>query len=362
MPHNPHSTAPRLHWPRRWLPVVCGPWTLAWLLSAPSWSAEDLGGEGVSPRATAEILQQYGKRQARLHDPSSLVRCGETYWLFSTGRFVSSWSSSDLMEWQRGPAVFSELPAWVRAIVPEQRGHFWAPDIIHLGDRYLLYYSVSSFGKNTSAIALATATTLDPNAADYGWQDQGIVIQTDATDRFNAIDPAVIETAAGELWMAFGSFWSGLQLLALDPATGMPADPAAEPIPLAWNESIEAAHLHERDGWFYLFLNHGTCCQGVESTYEIRVGRSRTINGPYLDQAGRDLRRRGGTLLLASDGPFIGPGHANVSTLEDGDLLHCHYYDASERGRSFLAMMPLTWSSDGWPSVVLTDNGLPAPR
>lgn len=303
-----------------------------------------------------DVLAAHGKRQARMHDPSSLVRCGDTWWIFCTGRLVSSWHSEDLVEWERGPSVFSEMPAWVRDVVPDQRGHFWAPDIIHLADRYLLYYSVSSFGKNTSAIALATATTLDPDDDAYGWSDRGIVIATNSSDRFNAIDPAVIRTESGDLWMAFGSFWSGLHLLELDPATGLRADPTAEPVPLAWNDTIEAAHLHERNGWFYLFLNHGTCCRGVESTYDIRVGRSRTITGPYLDRDGIDLREGGGTLLLGSRGPFIGPGHANVTRRPEGDLLHCHFYDATERGRSFLAMLPLTWTSEGWPALPSTGS------
>lgn len=303
------------------------------------------------PLDPTSVLEHYGKRPVRLHDPSSLVRCGDRYWLFSTGRLVSSWHSSDLVDWQRGPAVFREMPAWVPSIVPEQKGHFWAPDVVQRGDRYLLYYSVSSFGKNTSAIALATTRSLDPASDAYGWTDQGVVIATTAADDFNAIDPAIITTSTGDLWMAFGSFWSGLKLVQLNPETGLLADPTAKPLPLAWHEQIEAAHLVERDGWFTLFLNHGTCCRGVESTYEIRVGRSRSITGPYLDRDGIDLRQRGGTLLLASDGPFIGPGHANVTRVGDRDLLHCHFYDATDRGRSFLAIMPLEWDAAGWPVV-----------
>ena len=302
-------------------------------------------------RDANDALARYGKRDARLHDPSALVRDGDRTWLFSTGQLVSSWHSTDLVEWQRGPSVFREMPAWVRDVVPEQRGHFWAPDVIKINGRFLLYYSVSSFGKNSSAIALATAASLNPESDDYGWTDQGIVIQSTATDDFNAIDPAIIQTDAGELWMAYGSFWSGLQLIQLDPATGLRLDPKAAPVPLAWSREIEAAHIVERDGWFFLFLNHGICCRGVESTYEIRVGRSRSITGPYFDREGRSLRHGGGTLLLASDGPFIGPGHANITLRPEGDLLHCHFYDATERGRSFLAIMPIEWDAWGWPVV-----------
>jgi arabinan endo-1,5-alpha-L-arabinosidase len=243
------------------------------------------------------------------------------------------------------------MPEWVTAIVPDQRGHFWAPDVIQLKDRYLLYYSVSSFGKNTSAIALASNATLDPDDDDYRWVDHGVVIQTSKEDNYNAIDPAVIKTSSGELWMAFGSYWSGIKLIRLDTETGLRSGDDTRVYALAWNEAIEAAHLFEHDGWYYLFLNWGQCCRGIRSTYNIRVGRSRTITGPYVDRNGRQLLQRGGTLLLETDGPFIGPGHANVFRNRDEFVFHCHFYDATNRGRSRLATMDLSWGSDGWPVV-----------
>jgi arabinan endo-1,5-alpha-L-arabinosidase len=109
-----------------------------------------------------------------------------------------------------------------------------------------------------------------------------------------------------------------------------------------------------RDGYFYLFVNWGKCCRGVNSTYEIRMGRSRLITGPYLDKDGVDLMKKGGTLLLATDGAFIGPGHAGI--FEEGGQFwfSCHFYDATERGRSTLAIRPLRWAADGWP--VLDDT------
>lgn len=363
------SDAPRglrqLPWPGLW---ICLSVSISLgLLGRAARATETTPPPSEPATAPTSALVAHGKRDAQLHDPSSIVRCGDTFWLFSTGRLVSSWHSDDLVTWHRGPSVFQEMPPWVRQVVPEQRGHFWAPDVIQLGDRYLLYYSVSSFGKNASAIALATACSLDPASNAYGWTDQGIVIQSSAADTFNAIDPAILQTTDGELWMAFGSFWSGLKLIRLDPVTGLLADPTAAPLPLAFHREIEAAHLCERDGWFYLFLNHGVCCRGVESTYEIRVGRSRSITGPYVDRDGVDLRTAGGTLVLASEEAFIGPGHANVTQLDSGTFLHCHFYDATARGRSYLAMMPLTWTANGWPLVItgeaaVTDTAPPAPR
>ena len=305
----------------------------------------------LSDAEAAALLSRRGKRDVGVHDPSSIVKCDGEYWFFSTGIGVSSWRSKDLRTWQRGPRAFPEIPHWVTDVVPGQRGHFWAPDVIHLDDRYFLYYSVSSFGKNTSAIALASSSTLNPDDPAFRWTDQGIVIQSSGEDDFNAIDPAVIRTESGELWMSFGSFWNGLKLIRLDPKSGKRMEGDRVLRSIASYRQIEAPHIHQHDGWFYLFVNWGKCCSGVDSTYNIRVGRSRTITGPYLDKDGVDLVRGGGTLLLGSDGPFIGPGHASV--FRDGNrfLMSCHYYDGTERGRSRLSIQGLSWSKEGWPII-----------
>ena len=101
----------------------------------------------LSDAEAAKLLSLRGKRDVDVHDPSSIAKCDGEYWFFSTGTGVSSWRSEDLRTWQRGPRVFPEIPRWVTDVVPGQRGHFWAPDVIQLDDRYLLYYSVSSFGR-----------------------------------------------------------------------------------------------------------------------------------------------------------------------------------------------------------------------
>ena len=309
----------------------------------------------TEPRLSGEmertILMQHGKRNAGVHDPSSLVKCDSEYWMFSTGNGVTSWRSVDLQTWQRGPRVFPEIPAWVTDVVSDQRGHFWAPDVIKKDGRYLLYYSVSSFGVNTSAIALASTPTLNPADETFHWTDHGIVVQSSQHDSFNAIDPAVIETESGELWMSFGSFWSGLKLIQLDPRTGKRISSNSPMHSIAFHDEIEAPSIYYHNGWYYLFVNWEKCCRGVESTYNVRVGRSRQITGPYLDKNGVDLRNSGGTLLLKTEGPFIGPGHANVFHDADRYWFSCHYYDGTERGRSMLAIQEMTWGSDGWPDL-----------
>ena len=81
---------------------------------------------------------------------------------------------------------------------------------------------------------------------------------------------------------------------------------------LAYNKSIEASCLYKHDGYYYLFVNWGSCCRGVNSTYNIRVGRSRKVTGPYIDKDGVDMLKAGGTLLLSNQGPLFGPGHAGI--------------------------------------------------
>jgi arabinan endo-1,5-alpha-L-arabinosidase len=303
--------------------------------------------------AVVARLEQLGRRPIRVHDPSTIVKCKDEYWIFCTGRGTPSYRSKDLINWERGPRTFETAPAWVAEAVPGNRGglDFWAPDVIHLGDRYLLFYSVSTFGKNTSAIAVASNPTLDPADPKYRWTDGGIVVRSTDRDDFNAIDPAVFRDADGRLWLSFGSFWSGIKLIQLDPKTGKRIAPASPMIGLSRNRTIEAPFIYRHGGYYYLFVNWGLCCRGVNSTYEIRMGRSEKITGPYLDKDGVDLARGGGSLFLATDGPFIGPGHAGILEERGRYWLGCHFYDPTSRGAGTFAIRPLTWDKDGWPAA-----------
>ena len=306
-----------------------------------------------TPNADA-LLARLGKRDARVHDPSTIVKCKDEYWLFATGMGLDSWRSHDLIRWERGPRVFADLPKWITGVVPDQKGHFWAPDVIFHDGRYLLYYAVSKFGKRTSAIGLASNPTLDPADPGYQWADHGIVVQTKESDDFNAIDPSVYRDVDGRLWLAFGSFWSGIKLIELDPVSGGRITPDSPIYALAWHKSIEAACLYRHGDFYYLFVNWGICCRGVDSTYEIRVGRSRSITGPYLDKEGVDLLKDGGSAFMATDGPFIGPGHVGILVENKRTWVSVHFYDGTRKGMPTLAIRPLRWSDGGWP--VAEDN------
>jgi arabinan endo-1,5-alpha-L-arabinosidase len=163
--------------------------------------------------------------------------------------------------------------------------------------------------------------------------------------------------------MTFGSYWTGLKLIQLDPQSGKRIAPDSKLVSLAYNESIEAGHLCRHDDYYYLFLNWGSCCRGPNSTYNIRVGRSKTITGPYVDKAGVNLLQSGGSLFLATtNGPLIGPGHAGTLNAEGKTwFTSCFEGDLRMGGKATLAIMPLRWNADGWPEAIVHDVKLAAP-
>ena len=287
--------------------------------------------------------------QNRVHDPATIIQSKDTFWTFATGDGIKTLRSTNLTDWQFEKPALATNPTWATDIAAVHRDYFWAPDIIQSNGHYLLYFSVSSWGKNTSAIGLATNVTLDPTDPKFKWSDAGIVVRSFATNDFNTIDPAITFDADGRLWMSFGSYWSGIKLIELDPKTGHRISPDSPQYSLAYNESIEAPFIQRRGANYFLFVNWGQCCRGTNSTYEIRVGRSDKITGPYFDREGKDMLQKGGTPFLHSKPPFYGPGHAGIINVAGQDWFSCHYYDGNNRGRSRLWVGKLGWDTNGWP-------------
>ncbi|ALX65742.1 arabinan endo-1,5-alpha-L-arabinosidase [Microbacterium sp. XT11] len=288
------------------------------------------------------------------HDPA-LVQEDGVWYVYSTGNGTVSdgnvqiRSSRDGVDWRYRGEVWDDKPEWIGERL---RGvdNLWAPELVEHDGTWYLYYSASVFGKNTSVIALATNVTLAPDDPDYEWVDQGVVMESDAGDDFNAIDAGIVEDAEGTPWMAFGSFWSGIRMVELEWPSGKRADDA-EPLRLADRRTppnaIEAPYIVEHDGDYFLFVSRDSCCQGVKSTYNVAVGRADAPQGPYLDRDGVPLLEDGGTPVLAGEGARIGPGGQFVF----GDTLAVHYYDAELGGAFQLALLPITWDADGWPTV-----------
>ncbi|MEO6731717.1 MAG: family 43 glycosylhydrolase, partial [Ferruginibacter sp.] len=151
-----------------------------------------------------------------VHDPV-IIRHDSTYYIFGTGQGISVFSSTDMKHWKQNKPVFSSAPQWAVNAIQGFRGHIWAPDISYHNGQYNLFYSVSAFGKNTSAIGVATNKTLDSSSKDFKWIDHGKVVQSvPGRDLWNAIDPNLMLDENKTPWLVFGSFWNGMKLVKLN--------------------------------------------------------------------------------------------------------------------------------------------------
>lgn len=294
----------------------------------------------------------------QIHDPV-MIKEGDTYYCFATHGGIYMRQSTDLLEWKRPfpPSVFSptNAPDWTQEMVPGSNNDIWAPDISYFNDRFHLYYSVSTFGSNRSVIGLATNATLNAKSDNYKWVDQGLVIESVSSDNFNAIDPNLIIDASGVPWLAFGSHWSGIKMRRLDYGTGLLSSEDSTLYSLASRpvhpRAVEAPFIIRKHGWYYLFVSFDACCRGVDSTYNVRVGRSDSVTGPYVDRDGVDMLNGGGTQVTFPTMRWRGPGHNAILQNGDTDYLVHHAYDADNVGVETLRIAPLVWDDDGWPSL-----------
>ena len=295
-----------------------------------------------------------------VHDPV-MIKHGEYYYIFCTGGGVPVRRSTDMLNWRiaRGALPFPFMPEEAYAYVPDATD-LWAPDISFYNDKYHLYYSISTFGSNHSAIGLATNPTLDPDDENFEWTDQGIVVQSQRSDFYNAIDPNLILDEDDTPWLAFGSFWGGIKLIQLDYETGKVAEleDGEEPelISLATrednNRAVEAPFIIHRNDYYYLFLSYDSCCQGINSTYNVRVGRSEDVTGPYLDRDAVPMMEGGGTQITFPTSRYKGPGHNSIFSEGGQDYIVYHAYDAAQGGTPTLRIEPLEWDDEGWLSIV----------
>ncbi len=271
-----------------------------------------------------------------IHDPSTVVLSNGKYYTYGTGG--TALVSDDGWTWRRGTA----LP---------RRG--LAPDVIHLGDRYYVYVAANS-GPTKADINLISNKTLDANSPDYKWEEGGVVASSDGIEDSNAIDPGVfLDPTDGRLWLTYGSYFGYIRLVELNPQTGQRLHPEEAPRNIAVNG--EASDMIYHDGWYYLLVTHGSCCRGADSGYNIRVGRSKNVAGPFVDNMGVDMLQGGGKLFVGSAGRVIGPGHFGLLDLGQGVQKFSLHYEADldRGGASVLDIRPLQWK-DGWP--VAGDN------
>ncbi|MBP1615080.1 MAG: abn-ts 3 [Bacteroidetes bacterium] len=269
-----------------------------------------------------------------IHDPSTIVECDGKYYTFGTGG--GGLISADGWTWEGG------------AVRP---GRGAAPDALKIGDRYLIAYSATGGGLgggHAGRVLTMWNKTLDPNSPDFAYSDPIEVAHSLDDEDCDAIDAGLLlDPTDGRLWLSYGTYFGFIRIVELDPKTGKRIEGNKE-INVAID--CEATTLMYRDGWYYLLGTHGTCCDGPNSTYNIVVGRSRKVTGPYIDNVGRDMIEGGGKMVIAAGERKTGPGHFGRFIMEDGVEKMSYHYEADfdQGGRSVLAIRPLLWKN-GWP-------------
>ncbi|GAE33957.1 arabinan endo-1,5-alpha-L-arabinosidase [Halalkalibacter akibai] len=302
------------------------------------------------------------------HD-GEIIKVDDSYYVFSTDYMVGAdptpgimvRKSTDLVHWEFVGRVFESVP---EEVSEHTNGAtiFWAPDVVEMNNKFYLYYSVSEFGTKNSFIGLATSDSIEGP-----WVDRGEVFKTSVQDDYavNAIDPGIVFDRNDQPWMVFGSYQGGIFITELDRETGKLMNPGDQGTMVAnkgsdLHQPLEGPAImynNELD-YFYLTLSYGW----LEDTYNVRIGRSKEITGPYLDYNGNDLvdiaTRTGspdvGTKIIGPYGfengdDWQGTGHNGL--LKDGDDYFIIHNARVERNKfwSHLHVRKLFWTEDGWP-------------
>ncbi|RKL66840.1 arabinan endo-1,5-alpha-L-arabinosidase [Salipaludibacillus neizhouensis] len=307
------------------------------------------------------------------HDPSIFKASSGTYYIFSTDTKSHSnthtfpggcqiRTSEDLVQWTwKGTAldgVPSEAYAWTSA-----QG-LWAPEVAFWDNVYHLYYSASQFGKNQSFIGLATS-----NSIEGPWEEQGVVVKTkNGVSAPNAIDANIVFDKQEEPYLCYGSFFGGIYLKKLDRQTGKPLSEGdgsciAKRDNITREGAVEGPYIyyHSQHDYYYLFVSYDS----LFTNYHIRVGRARSIEGPYFDSKGFmmtndsvEVADEVGEKILSGycfsdETGWMAPGHNSI--LDDGEqtfLVH-HARELNEKDLFSLHIRELKWLSDGWPVVAI---------
>ncbi len=287
-------------------------------------------------------------------DPSTVVKCNGTYYVFGTGS--GGLSSKDRKNWTGVGYTPATSQSWWSA----HGGEMWAPDVTYKNGVYYCYYSISAWMNFNSAIGLTTNPTLDSTAPNYKWTDQGMVIDSiqaaNGGAMVNVIDPSTFTDDNGKWYLAFGSFQGGVRLVELNPANGqLLANPPA-PTHIT-NQAGEASAVAHWKSYYYYAISQGTCCAAMKSTYYISYARATAVTGPYTTKSGASfLSGNVEKLLYGSDNSSATSGVVAVGVggfFWDGsnflDTLFMDYmaYTAPS-GSTFLNIKPLYADTSGW--------------
>ena len=242
------------------------------------------------------------------------------------------------------------MPAWTEALGLADKPSIWACDAQLENGKAFVYYSVSSWGDVThSAIGLMTNTSFDPAAPGYKWVDQGKVVGSpEGGAGVNVIDPNLFVDDDGRYWLVYGSFHSGVRLIELDPTSGLAK--AKPPNPVTLTTSLgEGSSLIKANGYYYLFVSRGHCCDGLKSTYEVVYGRASNVAGPYLNRNGQGVNANYEKLLAA--GQDGNPGQGGQSFFKENGQWYINYHAYQPpNGDSVLNVRPVYFDDKGWPT------------
>lgn len=277
-----------------------------------------------------------------LPDPTVIKGDDGYFYLYATEdiRNLPIHRSKDLVNWEFLGTAFTDesRPDF------EPNGGIWAPDINKIGDKYVLYYSMSVWGGEwTCGIGCAVSDRPEGPFKDCGmmFRSNGIKVQ-------NSIDPFYIEDN-GHKYLFWGSF-RGIYAIELS-EDGLSLKSGSSPVQIA-GTAYEGTYIHKRGGYYYMFASIGSCCEGLKSTYTTVVGRSTSLFGPYLDKKGQSMMDNHHEILIHKNDSFVGTGHNSeiVSDNADTDWLFYHAVSVANPDGRVLMLDKIDWI-DGWPSV-----------
>jgi arabinan endo-1,5-alpha-L-arabinosidase len=143
-----------------------------------------------------------------------------------------------------------------------------------------------------------------------------------------------------------------------------------EKVHIAGN-AFEATYIVQKDGYYYAFFSTGSCCNGPWSTYQVKVGRSTSLLGPYQDRLGRDLKNSDGSVVIGNGDTYVGNGHNTMVQDDNGDYWLLYHGINKDNGylpngatRRPLMMDKIVWDSLGWPQIrnfMPSETAQPAP-
>lgn len=267
----------------------------------------------------------------------------EDAWAHSVDvKYVPIIRSRNLVDWEYIGDAFEVKPDW------KGFAYVWAPDIQYFNGQYYLYYSLSVWADPNPAIGVAVS---DSPAGPF--EDKGKLFTSEEIGVPNSIDPFVYQTDDGEKYLFWGSF-HGIFAIQLS-EDGLST--VGEKVQVAGN-AFEATYIIERDGYYYMFVSTGGCCNGANSTYQLKVGRSTSLLGPYQDRTGRSMIASSGSLVIGDGDQYVGNGHNAIVTDDNGDDWIVYHginvddpYLPNGATRRPLMIDKIVWDSTGWPQV-----------